>query len=321
MKNEFNFQSINPWRTAAKTLALALPALYINAANYGWQGLFVMSALTAGLIVKMNQNTDHKLALSRRSRDLTGKKEALLQTVNGLILKYNDIARDANAPDKVLTVPETEENREQRLSRTLSPLFGLPVIEVNHHDKKTKPFYTDLNKIHVDPTVAEHLTDGELAWVIAHELEHMRRDRDLYMLVPIKGLNTVAVGTGLITGGMALGNAPASFLPGLGPSAAGAAISLFSLWAANAGIWREVERRCDSNALRVTGNLNDAKSALTKIYTIMDTRTSFHRVLPHVLQTHPSLTARLANLDRTWDAMQCQAQQKNAARTPAPETP
>lgn len=345
MKNAFNFQSINPWRTTAKALAIAFPALFVNTANYGWQGMFVLSALTAGVMTVSRQRLDADLTRSHQFRNLNQKIANLSQHIESMSLKleelghaappgskskigalseeYSELSRrlgDLDSYHKMADyVAAPPDSRESHISQDLSPHFELPPIKIYYRDDPRKPFETDLRVIKITKAAAEKVTDGEMRFIIAHELDHIRHEHDLHLLTPVKAFNTLATVTGFAAAYLAFGQIDPAPLPTTTASLTGAAISYAFMTMTNAHIWRNVERRADANALRATGDLDSAKSALTKIYDILAKNNPKEMAIHNALkpfQKHPPLQTRLANLDRTWETMQREAQQKIAAPVP-----
>lgn len=315
MKKEFNFQSVNQASAASRAFLIALPALFANVAAYGWPGLFVLSAITAGMMVRANQNLDYSIDIRQRRRKLNGDADDLEHLLKKISAKLDQIDPRRAEKDEWPVKPET---REQRMSRLLSPSFGLPVIAVKADALDGRPFGTDMMHIVIDPVAAKRLSDNEMEFVIAHELDHIRMERDFYALTPIDSFRKASVLAGAVTC-----IAPILSVSGPLPSAVAggtaALVSYLSMHTANASIWRDVESRCDANALRATGDLDAAKGALTKIYDIVRERqkgTPFEHINAHPFQRHPGLKNRLANLERTWNAMQKEAQQISVPATP-----
>ena len=289
VKNEFNFQSLNPWRTAAKAFAIAFPALFLNAAQHGWQGMAVMGAvgtmIAGGMLRSFDQlyeEDEKRMGFAPRSSDLP--------------------------------------TREEDIAARVSQHFGLPPVRVVAGAPETSPFQVVNQAIQIHPGTTPHFSDEALEWVMAHELDHIRNLRDLNLRIPVFSCGLVSIAGGLVMTGAALFNGDASATRDMTMNFMTCLVSYSFFRAANTGITREVELRCDANALRATGNLDAAKEALYTFRDLFDTLNKDKGPLDSLVnriayKPHPSLDARLKNLDRTWEAMQIEGQARHA---PAP---
>lgn len=283
MRKEFNFQSLDAWRSGLKAAAIALPAVILAGTTYGWQGLFAMSALTVGMTTCMRRFHDEKVRQDHMFRHF------------GAIMPHPP-------------------SREMAISARLSGSFDTARVGVFPTGTAEIPFSTNFQIISIYPPFAEKMSDSAMEFVIAHELSHIRTPHDVQAYFPhLSAAYVVAAATAIATG-LDVSNAPQTIL-----SATGIGLSIVT---SGLNLHRDYELVHDSNALRVTGNLPAAREALQTLYALMDKPAPLGLPEPlwsslrAPFRSHPPLETRLANLDATWEAMQREAQQKSA---PIPE--
>lgn len=293
MRYEFNMQGLNKTRAAIKAAAFALPAIVMTAQQYGWTGLFVAAAF-AGV--------------------MTARHGAMLHLYTRSAQSYHRRRQ-----------PETPPGREQVLSDQITNRLGMPSIPVSIENRNDDLALTDLKYIYIAPRVAKDLKDPEMRWLLAHEIDHVRNSHDLYLQIPLSAGAKSCAGLGVLA---VLGNVTNSLtLPGnpdLSVSVAVSATAMLLFHLATKAVKQEVELRCDSNALRVTGD-KDAAITTTRVMGDMahhitpDTplsRIMFAMACP--FHNHPPIETRLRNLETTWAAMQTEQATALSRRAPTP---
>src|SRR5690606_17190705 len=136
-----------------------------NTAHYSWPGLAIFSLFYSGVLVGM-----------RRSYDASYEKDAHVR----------------NNPPDAQHVPL----REEIIAARLSPLFGLPPIRVTADAPLKHPFCTNSRTIMLHPETAKKFSPAETEWIVAHELDHIRNERDLDLTAPAYTFALVGGGGG-----------------------------------------------------------------------------------------------------------------------------
>ncbi len=294
MKQEFNFQSLNYARTALHAAALALPAIWMSVQHYGWAGMLVAGVFTAQFSWRRGITTYEMLSRARYARD-----------------EYDR--------HPTHTIPE------QAIGDDVAKAFGMPRVPIYVDTFQDNLACTDRHSIYIAPGVAGRLTASQTAYVIAHEMDHIRHTADEYLHIPlIEGAKISGVMGGIAVVGTVTSAVPLPNNPGVLATMAVSAGAALLLTLSARAVQRAVELRCDSNALRATGDMQSAVDT-TEILGHMgdplppDTILGkAMRAIAYPLLHHPSTATRLQNLENTWAAMQSE---KKAAQARATHDP
>jgi Zn-dependent protease with chaperone function len=277
MKNEFNRQGLYKLRATVIAGLLALPAVLLTAHQYGWQGLLVASSFVGMVTARQHFIPTQVRALG----------PLLTEDRDPLSLKV------------------------QQKTVDLCHRMGMKPMFANMVDDPNILCQTDLMEIRINRDLALALTDAELDWVLAHELDHVSNGGENKLRTPfiraadITILGTVASAAGLMTGAFSI-----SIYNNLTQCLAGSAVSVLSFMLARASVEREAELRSDANALRVTGDPQAALGALEKLHAMAQSKTPLNawqkacEITGKPLHEHPSITKRADNIAMTYYRMQ-----------------
>lgn len=301
MTDRFTFRPLNRIRTALKAAAIALPALWMTAQHYNWPTMAGIALGTAILTVRRGGGLSD--AFHRAS-----EKRAMLA---------------ANPP----AIPAT---REQAIGDQISARFGLSGVEIKGEQPAVNAFiFTDGAEIHINRDLSKTLNDQQLGWIIAHETTHIKSLSDEYIPVPLHAaadmcLGYAALGVGVAGLKVLTDPVDGGALSGIAiPLAASLMLRLSALT-----VNRDIERHCDANALRATGDLQGAKGGLLLSLDFAQKLAATHPAEPltpgemikdilfRPIDTHPTTRQRIRHLEKTWTAMQTES--KGSPTPPAP---
>lgn len=286
MKEEFNFQGLNKARTALKIAALALPALWATGQFYGAQGMAAFTTLTTMLTIQNYRRFDRQI---RNALSYARPAAATPPNDNSWYLRSKD----------------------QIIGDAIAARFGLAELPVYSYSRKQSYLaFTDGYHVHLSQDLSPYISPRQTAWIVAHEADHIKNLRDEYLTNPLYAASYASIGWGAFVAtvsGLNIMDVPGnpSALSCITVSAGAALLLHLSACAVN----REIEYRCDANALRATRDLDAAKATLRIIGSMqmpftVDTWTA--RQIDRAalfFALHPSNDARQRNLDKTWAAM------------------
>lgn len=281
MKQEFNFQGLDRARTAMKVAALALPALGLLGYQYRPAGL----ALTAVIATWMG--TRRMAALAVIHHDSHARR-----------LKHH-------------SSPVYETDLTQQIGNNVAARFGIPTTPVFVGRKRDELACTNRYNIHIHVDLALKLNEDQMAWVIAHETDHIRNPKDDLLTLPLTSSAKGSAALGLLAAVGAM--TQTLFIPGnpsLISSLSVSAAASTLLYLSAKTVHRAIERRCDANALRATGNLEAGLETLKIADRVaepfpVDTKFGMAmRGLLYPFYTHPTTEDRIAHLEKTWAVMQ-----------------
>ena len=305
-RDEFNLQGLNKVRTTLRAGLLALPGVAVMGMHYGLTGLAVTAALVGGLAWLQKQGQKlHILApeLGEGIRDIRDIRDILFT------------------------------DRENRIADVLTRRMNMPPAAVQWAALTSTLAGTDGASIILRPTV-KSFSDEQAAFVIAHELDHIRNPHDELVETAFKNAGTFGlIWTAVAAAGQTNGwfdIATTQHLPAL---FGGAVITLASFALAARAVEQEVELRCDGNALRATRDPDAARFAIH--YIDCASRQPAHtgtplknlwRALNHfsqgniIFSSHPSTNVRLANIVDTWHQMGREGTTRPVPVLPAQDT-
>lgn len=298
----------------------ALPAVVMTGLQYGWMGLAVTGIFMASL-GKMKEF----VALLRQP---PANPFDDLDFDDPVLIPHDD------------SIPFASDDDIQIMCDRLVERRGADPVTVRSNFKPVfNAHYRPASNTVIIPLSVIALTESdELGFILGHEIEHQfaRAEKDISEYTFAAKLS-VPLGVGLsATVGMA-----GIFMPWvgqinnllqLGPirgtlaMVAASAVSMYSWHRTTHAAQRAIEFHCDTNALRLTGNILAARSVTEKatLYT-ESASTSVPGWLTKCWSimgaTHPTTNERLRNLNLTWAIMQREAQQNNAAPAVRPDMP
>lgn len=157
------------------------------------------------------------------------------------------------------------------------------------------------DRIYVGKTLVDRLNREELRFVMAHELSHARThdiSEGYLFLPPLVGSIALMIASG------------AAFVAAPGVASVGAVALFFAYYKAQNIVRkshsRQIEFRADRNALMLTGNLEAAKSSLSKIHMVngkIEASGKKRHDKSSWFDSHPSLAERHANLEKEHAAL------------------
>lgn len=306
MKNEFNFQSVNPVTTAAKAALWAAPALLLTVHQYGWSGLATLSALIGGASAVLLAADRY---LRHRNAPLPIDPEQNFLNVRDATLWPQQTALDLAAALDMKDVPVIVTARKRFAAGTMKDRHG---IAMNYH-------------------FLQFLDHDAMRFTLAHELDHIRHPGDE---IKYKTANVALALTALWAGKAAAAHISGfhaisqydSLIPMIG-NYVGTSLSLLM---ARRSLGRDYEFRADSNALRMTGSLQGGLKTVLS-FDVMgdyladkDARENGRAVRPpqipggtlpdrllqkllQPLAVHPDTDERVENLNNTFRTMQREA--------------
>lgn len=285
--------------------AVATPFMVLTAMQYGWAGLGIAAACAfaygkvATALCALRGTQRLSVLMDREYVTLSGTDAAAALFANGGDLQFicDDLTQRRGAEKTYIHIAA-----DAHMHAFMHPGLG---------------------EITLSRALVDALDDDEIAYVMAHEIEHKFHPRP----PDVSDYTYGAMWFTAVAGGVSM-VAPVNVLHDMGSLAivtVGAA-ALLSLHRATHSISRMMEYHCDENAVRLTGYFDAARRALEKTRTdvIPKPETLAERVdeiLYHLSPTHPSIGKRIRHLERVDSAMRREVQQKNAAPSPAPEAP
>jgi Zn-dependent protease with chaperone function len=158
--------------------------------------------------------------------------------------------------------------------------------------------------------LAAHIPGGQMRFIIAHEMSHLKADNlspPLYgkailkkMTEPLMLTVGVALVASLFGATLPVSALGVGFLGALKAGAALVAIKYAAGAAVNSGM-RIIERRADRNALYITGDLKSAQDAMEWLHDAKQKKPA--SALKEATLDHPSYTKRMAALRTSFEAV------------------
>lgn len=294
MTGRFHFQMPLPlYRLSeielnARAALIAAPAIILTGLQYGWLGLVTGALFLAAGSRKLNE--PYYTRLEKEMEDI-----------------IDDLTKNSR--------PLPHEHRIQQLCNETAQKLGPNRMQVRLVDDPEPIAGCSDGTLFLSRGVVGALGESELAWVIAHEIEHSYQPttQEYPALVSMAHtFNAVTLVASLTNAG---GN-------GWGTAATltAAVASAAAIQFAHRSLSVAVELRCDKNALLVTDNLFAAGSALRTLTALNNNHMSPRRLairefLRIPFDTHPTLGGRLRHLDKTDREMHAGASSRHA---PAP---
>lgn len=294
MTGRFHFQMPQPlYRLSelelnARAALIAAPAIILTGLQYGWLGL-----LTGGLF------------LAAGSRKLNEPYYARLEK------EMKDLVADLTKSSRPLSL----DHRIQQLCDETAQKLGPNRLQVRLVDDDEIIAGVGGGTLFLSGGVVEILSESELEWLIAHEIEHSYQPATHEYPAMVSMAHTFNAVTVIASLTHSTGNGWGTAAT-LGAALASAAAVQF----AHRHLSVAVELRCDKNALLVMDDIFAARSGLRTLSAkhnegISPRRHAIKEFLRIPFDTHPTLGARLRNLDRTDREMH---QGASARHAPAP---